>query len=94
MSYRYAIRPDPPTAGILRLCWSNPWHRARLNAVDMVTGTILAADPQGLIVDVGWKQDGLVSRADIEKMHMDVTDFKVGSDIDVAWCASAIMTAI
>ncbi len=58
--------------------------QSQIERGDMVTGTILAADPQGLIVDVGWKQDGLVSRADIEKMHMDITDFKVGSDIDVA----------
>jgi small subunit ribosomal protein S1 len=58
--------------------------QSQIERGDMVTGTILAADPQGLIVDVGWKQDGLVSRADIEKMHMDVTDFEVGADIDVA----------
>jgi small subunit ribosomal protein S1 len=58
--------------------------QSQIERGDMVTGTILAADHQGLIVDVGWKQDGLVSRGDIEKMNMDVTDFEVGADIDVA----------
>lgn len=51
---------------------------------DIVQGTILAVDQHGLIVDVSWKQDGIVSRTDIERMGMLITDFEVDGQIDVA----------
>lgn len=51
---------------------------------DIVQGTILAVDQHGLIVDVSWKHDGIVSRTDIERMGMMITDFEVDSQIDVA----------
>ena len=51
---------------------------------DIVEGTILAVDQHGLIVDVSWKHDGIVSRTDIERMGMMITDFEVDSQIDVA----------
>jgi small subunit ribosomal protein S1 len=57
---------------------------SNLERGDIVTGTILAVDYHGLIVDVSWKHDGLVSRSDIERMGMDVTDFLVNDEIDVA----------
>src|SRR5688572_23770221 len=57
---------------------------SNLERGDIVTGTILAVDYHGLIVDVSWKHDGLVSRSDIERMGMDVTDFEVNDEIDVA----------
>jgi small subunit ribosomal protein S1 len=50
---------------------------------DIVTGTILAVDNQGLIVDVGLKRDGIVSRKDIERMGLNPTDYEVGAQIDV-----------
>lgn len=50
---------------------------------DIVSGTILSVDSYGLIVDVGWKQDGIVSRNDIERMGMNPSDFEVDSEIDV-----------
>jgi small subunit ribosomal protein S1 len=50
---------------------------------DIVTGTILAVDSQGLIVDVGLKRDGIVSRKDIERMGLNPTDYEVGAEIDV-----------
>jgi small subunit ribosomal protein S1 len=50
---------------------------------DNVTGAVLSVDSQGLIIDVGWKRDGIVSRRDIERMGMIPEDFKVGDDIDV-----------
>jgi small subunit ribosomal protein S1 len=56
---------------------------SRLERGDILTGTILAVDYQGLIIDVGWKHDGLVSRHDIERMGMQATDFVVGDDLDV-----------
>jgi len=51
---------------------------------DIVSGTVLSIDSQGLIVDVGWKQDGLVTRNDIERMGMSPFDFEVDTEIDVA----------
>ncbi len=50
---------------------------------DVVTGTILAVDSQGLIVDVGLKRDGIVSRRDIEHMGLNPTNYQVGEAIDV-----------
>lgn len=51
---------------------------------DIITGTILAVDQHGLLVDVSWKQDGIVTRNDIERMGMELSDFAVNADIDVA----------
>jgi small subunit ribosomal protein S1 len=50
---------------------------------DIVTGTILAVDSQGLIVDVGFGRDGIVSRKDIERMGQETSSYSVGSEIDV-----------
>jgi small subunit ribosomal protein S1 len=50
---------------------------------DIVTGAVLSVDSQGLIIDVGWKRDGIVSRRDIERLGMNPEDFKVGDDIDI-----------
>ncbi len=50
---------------------------------DIVTGTILAVDTQGLIVDVGLKRDGIVSRKDIERLGLNATNYEVGAEIDV-----------
>ena len=51
---------------------------------DIVSGTVLSIDSQGLIVDIGWKQDGIVTRNDIERMGMSTADFQVNGEIDVA----------
>jgi small subunit ribosomal protein S1 len=50
---------------------------------DVITGTILAVDYQGLIVDVGLKRDGIVPRRDLERVGMESNAFEVGSQIDV-----------
>lgn len=57
---------------------------SRIERGDIVQGTILAVDQHGLIVDVSWKHDGIVSRTDIERMGMMITDFEVDEVIDVA----------
>jgi len=57
---------------------------SQLERGDIVQGTILAVDQHGLIVDVSWKHDGIVSRTDIERMGMLLTDFEVDTQIDVA----------
>lgn len=51
---------------------------------DIVSGTVLSVDSHGLIVDVGWKQDGIVTRGDIERMGMSPLDYEVDKEIDVA----------
>ena len=58
--------------------------QSRIERGDIVSGTVLSIDNQGLIVDVGWKQDGIVTRGDIERMGMHTADFQVNAEIDVA----------
>jgi small subunit ribosomal protein S1 len=51
---------------------------------DIVTGTIVAIDEQGLIVGIeGMKRDGIVQRKDLERMNVDVDAYTIGNDIDV-----------
>lgn len=56
---------------------------SQLERGDFVTGTILAIDHNGLIVDVNWKHDGIVPRQDIERMGMSPSDFEINAPIDV-----------
>lgn len=58
--------------------------QSRVERGDIVSGTVLSIDSQGLIVDIGWKQDGIVTRGDIERMGMHTTDFDVNAEINVA----------
>jgi len=48
---------------------------------DLLMGTILAIDSQGMIVDVGMKRDGVVPRNDLERMEG--MEFKVGDEVAV-----------
>ena len=57
---------------------------SQLERGDIVNGTVLSIDSQGLIVDIGWKQDGIVTRGDIERMGMTTADFQVDAEIAVA----------
>lgn len=57
---------------------------SHLERGDIVNGTVLSIDGQGLIVDIGWKQDGIVARGDIERMGMSTADFQVNAEIAVA----------
>ncbi len=58
--------------------------QSRIERGDIVSGTVLSIDNQGLIVDIGWKQDGIVTRGDIKRMGMHTADFQVNTEIDVA----------
>jgi small subunit ribosomal protein S1 len=49
---------------------------------DIVMGTILAIDNMGLLVDLGMKRDGVVSRNDLERLSDDV-QLSVGDEIPV-----------
>jgi len=48
---------------------------------DLLSGTILAIDKQGMIVDVGMKRDGVVPRGDLERMEGMM--FAVGDEVAV-----------
>jgi small subunit ribosomal protein S1 len=51
---------------------------------DILSGTILRVDNQGLIVDVGMNgRDGIVSRRDIERLGVGTDAYHVGDEIDV-----------
>lgn len=50
---------------------------------DIVTGTILAVDNQGLIVDIGLGRDGVVERRDLERIQEHDLTYRVGDPIDV-----------
>jgi small subunit ribosomal protein S1 len=49
---------------------------------DLVTGTILMMDQQGMLVDVGMKNDGLVTKRDLERLQSDI-EFSVGDEVMV-----------
>lgn len=50
---------------------------------DIVTGTVLSVDSQGLIVGVGTHRDGFVMRRDIERLGKQPTDYVLGQEVDV-----------
>lgn len=47
---------------------------------DLLTGTIVAVDKQGLILDVGAKRDGVVMRSDLEGLE-NLDDYVIGQEI-------------
>ena len=49
---------------------------------DILTGTVLAVDNQGMIIDVGLKRDAVVSRSDMDRLGNDFT-CAVGDEIPV-----------
>ncbi len=49
---------------------------------DLLTGTILACDEHGIIVDVGLKRDGVVPRSDLEGLE-NLADYHVGKKVTV-----------
>lgn len=49
---------------------------------DLVNGTILAIDQQGMLVDVGLKKDGVVSKNDLERLGSD-RQFEIGQEVAV-----------
>lgn len=51
---------------------------------DLVTGVVVAQDPQGLIVAIdGMKRDGIVQRRDLERMGVGVERYPLGTEMDV-----------
>lgn len=50
---------------------------------DIVEGTILVVDSQGLIVDINQMRDGLVPRRDLERINVSADEYEVGQKVDV-----------
>jgi small subunit ribosomal protein S1 len=51
---------------------------------EIVTGTIVAIDNQGLIISIaGMKRDGVVLRKDLERMNVEPSAFTQGAELDV-----------
>lgn len=50
---------------------------------DIITGTVLAVDNYGLIVDLGVGRDGIVSRKDLERLQDSGVAYQIGDDVDV-----------
>jgi small subunit ribosomal protein S1 len=49
---------------------------------DIVTGTILAIDSMGLLIDLGMKRDGVVPRSDLERLGEEAA-FAIGDEVPV-----------
>ena len=50
---------------------------------DLLQGTVIALDPSGLIIDLGLKRDGIVLKADLDKLPDQEGQFGVGDAISV-----------
>lgn len=50
---------------------------------DLLHGVILSIDPQGVVVDLGLKRDGVVPRSDLDKVPPDEAKLSVGDEIAV-----------
>lgn len=51
---------------------------------DIVTGTVVAVDDQGLVVSIdGMKRDGVVPRKDLERLSLEPSNYNAGDDIDI-----------
>lgn len=58
------------------------FREAPLERGDLVTGTVLMKDQFGLLIDIGMKNDGLVTKQDLERLQRDV-EFEVGDEVMV-----------
>jgi small subunit ribosomal protein S1 len=50
---------------------------------DLLEGVVIAKDPNGIIVDLGLKRDGVVARSDLERLAKEETWFEVGDTVSV-----------
>ncbi|HEX2619986.1 MAG TPA: S1 RNA-binding domain-containing protein, partial [Phototrophicaceae bacterium] len=55
----------------------------KLERGDIISGTVLSIDTQGLIVGVGSMRDGFVSRKDLERLGVQPSDYQIGAEVDV-----------
>ena len=50
---------------------------------DVLSGRVVALDTQGMIVDLGLKRDGVVPRAELDKLHEEGVEFVVDQEVPV-----------
>jgi small subunit ribosomal protein S1 len=50
---------------------------------DLLEGVVIARDPNGIIIDLGLKRDGVVARSDMEKLSQEEIWFNVGDTVSV-----------
>lgn len=58
-------------------------ERAAPQRGDLLRGSIIAMDTHGMIVDVGLKRDGVISRVDLDKLPPTESSLKVGDEVSV-----------
>ncbi len=58
-------------------------HTPRPQRGDVLSGRVVALDTQGMIVDLGLKRDGVVPRAEIDKLREEGVEFQVDQDVPV-----------
>src|SRR3989338_1387378 len=50
---------------------------------DVLTGTVLDIGPQGMVVDLSEKRDGVVPRTDLDKLAQEGVTFEKGQEVMV-----------
>lgn len=50
---------------------------------DVLSGRVLALEPQGMIVDLGLKRDAVIPRSEVEKLADEGMAFEVGQEVSV-----------
>ena len=50
---------------------------------DVLSGRVVALDAQGMIVDLGLKRDGVVPRAELDKLREEGVQFEVDQEVPV-----------
>jgi small subunit ribosomal protein S1 len=58
-------------------------HTPRPQRGDVLSGRVVALDSQGMIVDLGLKRDGVVPRAEIDKLREEGVEFQVDQEVPV-----------
>ncbi len=82
MMVRSSSPSDDPQLDFATLLEQSFENVDKVERGDLLTGTILAIDEYGIIVDVGLKRDGVVPRSDVEAFGLDM-DYRVGQKVTV-----------
>jgi len=66
-----------------RTLLENSENTPRPQRGDVLSGRVVALDTQGMIVDLGLKRDGVVPRAELDKLHEEGVEFVVDQEVPV-----------
>src|SRR5258708_13343209 len=67
-----------------RTLLENSENTPRPQRGDVLSGRVVALDTQGMIVDLGLKRDGVVPRAELDKLQEEGVEFVVDQEVPVA----------